>query len=78
MDESHWLVALLRPEYLTLCGCYAAFMTFLWWLRRPLRNAGLVDLGWPCGLVAVAVYFYLTGTGWGPRRAFVLCGNTPC
>lgn len=73
MDESRWLAALLNPAYLTLCGLYIGYMTFLWWLRRPLRNAGLVDFGWPCGLVAIAVYFYLTGTGWAPRRA-VLCG----
>ena len=73
MDESRWLAALLSPEYLAFGGCYVAYMTFLWWLRRPIRNAGLVDLGWPCGLVAIAVYFYLAGTGWSPRRA-VLCG----
>jgi steroid 5-alpha reductase family enzyme len=48
-------------------------MTFLWWLRRPLRNAGMVDLGWPCGLLLLAAYFCITGTGWRPR-SLVLCG----
>jgi steroid 5-alpha reductase family enzyme len=73
VDESRWLAALFSPEFLTLCGLYTGYMTFLWWLRRPLRNAGLVDFGWPCGLVVIAVYFFLTGTGWPPRRA-ILCG----
>jgi steroid 5-alpha reductase family enzyme len=71
--DSRWLTALLSPEYLLLCGCYLVFMTLLWWLRRRLRNAGLVDFGWPCGLVALAIFFFLTGTGWPERRA-VLCG----
>lgn len=73
MGESRWLAALLSPDFLTLGGLYTAYTTLLWWLRRPLRNAGLVDFGWPCGLVAIAAYFYLAGTGWPPRRG-VLCG----
>jgi len=73
MGDSRWLCVLTSPEYLILCAGYTAFMTLLWWLRRPLRNAGLVDFGWPVGLLTIAVYFYLTGTGWAPRRA-VLCG----
>jgi steroid 5-alpha reductase family enzyme len=73
VDDSRWLAGLLVPDYLVLGGLYVAYMTLLWWLRRPLRNAGLVDFGWPCGLVAIAVYFYLSGDGWPPRRA-VLCG----
>src|SRR5262249_49878162 len=60
-------------EYLFVCAGYTAYMTLLWRLRRPLRNAGLVDFGWPTGLVVVAVYFYATGDGWTPRKA-VLCG----
>lgn len=54
-------------------------MTLLWWLRRPLKNGGMVDFGWPSGLVLLGVYFFLTGDGWMPRRAviggmFVFCG----
>jgi steroid 5-alpha reductase family enzyme len=77
MAESRWLAALLSPDYLILCGCYTTYMTLLWWLRRPLRNAGLVDFGWPCGLVVIAIFFYLTATGWPARRA-VLCGMYAC
>ncbi len=73
MDGSRWLDVLTSADYLLLCAGYTVFMTFLWWLRRPLRNAGMVDFGWPVSLVMLAVFFYLTGTGWAPRRA-VLCG----
>ena len=73
MADSRWLAVLISPEYLLFCGCYTAYMTLLWWLRRPLRNAGLVDFGWPCGLVALAIFFFLSGIGWPARRA-VLCG----
>lgn len=73
MDDSRWLAVLTSGDYLTLAAGYTAFMTLLWGLRRPLGNAGLVDLGWPVGLVAIATYFYFTGDGWAPRRA-VLCG----
>jgi steroid 5-alpha reductase family enzyme len=73
VDDSRWLNVLIEPGYLALGGVYALYMTALWWLHHPVRNAGLVDFGWPCGLVAVAAYFGLTGTGWPPRRA-VLCG----
>lgn len=73
MSNSFWLAQLLTFEYAAFAGGYFLFMTLLWWLRRPLRNAGLVDFGWPCGLVGIAVYFFLMGTGWTPRRA-ILCG----
>ena len=73
MDESRWLAVLLSQNFLIVCGGYTAFMTLLWWLRRPLRNGGMVDLGWPCGLVTIGIYFFLVGNGWTPRRA-VLCG----
>ncbi|MFO0881016.1 MAG: DUF1295 domain-containing protein [Gemmataceae bacterium] len=72
-DYSHWLGVLLDRAYLILGAGYTVFLTFLWWLRRPLANAGLVDFGWPAGLVLLAAYFYLVGDGWWPRRA-VLCG----
>jgi steroid 5-alpha reductase family enzyme len=72
-DFSRWLAILSDSNYLLLGASYTAYMTLLWWLRRPLRNAGLVDLGWPSGLVALGVYFFVTGEGWTPRKA-VLCG----
>lgn len=72
-EFSWWLGVLSSADYLLLCAGYTAYMTLLWWLRRPLRNAGLVDFGWPTGLVIVAIYFYATGDGWAPRKA-VLCG----
>ena len=40
MDDSRWLAVLTTADYLILCAGYTAFMTLLWWLRRPLRNAG--------------------------------------
>ncbi len=70
---SRWLGVLTSGPYLVLAAAYLAFMTFLWWLRRPVRNAGLVDFGWPAGLVTLAVFFFATGDGWLPRRA-VACG----
>src|SRR5262245_43417043 len=48
-------------------------MTFLWWVRRPLRNGGLVHVGWPCAPRPMAAPLYVTGAGCGPRRA-ILCG----
>lgn len=78
-DYSRWLGVVTSRDYLILCAAYTAFMTFLWWLRRPLGNAGLVDLGWPTGLVLLAAYFYFASDGWLPRRAilcalFAFCG----
>ncbi len=79
LDSSRWLAVLLSPNYLVVVAAYAAFMTALWWLRRPMRNAGLVDFGWPCGLVLVAAYFFLAGDGWLWRRVvlggmYTFCG----
>jgi steroid 5-alpha reductase family enzyme len=68
---SRWLGTLASTDYLILCAAYAGFMTALWWLRPPLRNAGLVDFGWPTGLVTLAVFFFVTGDGWLPRRAVI-------
>ena len=53
-----------------LCTIY---MTVLWALRRPLRNNGLVDFGWPSSFSFIALFYLLTGTGWHLRTQ-LFCG----
>ncbi|MCA2961696.1 MAG: DUF1295 domain-containing protein [Silvanigrellales bacterium] len=46
-------------------GIHVLYMAGLWALRVPLKNAGLVDWGWPSGFTAMALYFALSGTADG-------------
>lgn len=48
-----------------------AFMTFLWLLHFPLRNAAIVDVGWTFSLMLLATFYALNGPGW-PTRSFLL------
>ncbi|MDB4413467.1 DUF1295 domain-containing protein [Pirellulaceae bacterium] len=55
------------------------YMTILWAIGLFVRNAGLVDIGWPTGFVGIAIYFGATGEGYGIRKAiivslFFICG----
>lgn len=58
---------------------YFAYMSILWWLGLRIRNAGLVDFGWPSGFTALALYFAYYSDGLPERRwliagMYALCG----
>lgn len=40
-------------------------------LARRLDNYGIVDVAWSYAFTALAVFYALAGSGWGPRRALV-------
>ena len=66
--------SLLVPSLL-----YFGYMTALWLIGLRMRNAGLVDIGWPSGFTALAFYFGLTGDGCWQRKVLIvgmycLCG----
>ena len=54
-------------------------MSLLWWIGLKVRNAGLVDFGWPSGFTAIALFYASTGEGSWQRKAILvsmicLCG----
>jgi steroid 5-alpha reductase family enzyme len=44
------------------------WMFLLWLLHLPLRNASIVDFGWPFGILICTVIFAFGGAGTIPRR----------
>ncbi len=46
----------------------AAWMTLLWLLHFPLKNAAIVDLGWPLGIAASSLIYAWYGNGLLERR----------
>jgi len=48
-------------------------MFLLWLVSIRIRNAGIVDAGWSLGLVLLATWYTLRGTGF-PERKFILAG----
>lgn len=48
-----------------------AWMFLLWLLHLPLRNASIVDFGWPLGILICTVIFALGGSGTPSRRYLV-------
>lgn len=51
----------------------AGLMFLLWLLHLPLRNAGIVDIGWAYGIVLAAGIFAWMGPG-APVRRFAAAG----
>eukprot|EP00126_Sphaerothecum_destruens_P006275 Sdes_comp19294_c0_seq1m10348 len=57
---------------------HSLWFTLLWLCIKPLRNAGLVDLGWPTGFTAIAVFYLCKGEGVFVRRFFLACMQIFC
>lgn len=49
----------------------ALLMLVLWLVHLPMKNAGIVDVGWAGGLALLAVIYALAGTGYAPRIALM-------
>lgn len=49
----------------------AGLMLILWAISIPLRNAGLVDIGWAGGLALIALLYFVLVDGYLLRRALV-------
>ena len=45
-----------------------AMMFVLWLIHLPLRNAGIIDVGWALGLAILAIYYAFAGPGYVPRK----------
>ncbi len=43
-------------------------MLLLWLIHLPIKNAGIVDIGWSLGLAILAVLYASLGPGYGPRK----------
>ncbi len=59
--------ALALVALAALCGGFGA----LYLLARRLDNYGIVDIAWSYAFAALAAFYALAGSGWGPRRALV-------
>ena len=46
-------------------------MLVLWLVHIPMKNAGIVDIGWGGGLVLLAVLYYFLGSGYEPRKILI-------
>ena len=58
---------------------FFTYMSLLWLIGIKVRNAGLVDFGWPSGFTALAIYYGWLGQGNWQRTLlivgmFALCG----
>ncbi len=51
---------------------YFGYMSLLWLIGLLIRNAGLVDFGWPSGFTAIAVFYFCTGDGLWDRKAIIV------
>lgn len=49
----------------------AIFMTVLWAIHFPIKNAAIVDVGWTFSLLILPV-FYASQTAWTPRAILVV------
>jgi steroid 5-alpha reductase family enzyme len=61
---------LSQAQYLLLIGGTAVcvLMLGLWLIHLPIRNAGIVDIGWALGLAILAALYASLGPGFGPRK----------
>jgi steroid 5-alpha reductase family enzyme len=58
MPEHGTLLAIFQSrDFFLFAAVHIAYMTVLWGLRVPLKNAGLVDWGWPSGFLSMAIFF---------------------
>ena len=46
-------------------------MTILWILHIPLKNAGIVDIGWGGGLIILSLIYYFLGPGYELRKLLI-------
>ena len=58
---------------LAIYGLIGAFVMFsvLWVIAVTRKDAGVVDVGWTCGVGVMAICMALLGEGWVPRRVLV-------
>jgi steroid 5-alpha reductase family enzyme len=60
------------PELIGLSlGVALAYMTAIWLLSLALRNAGIVDVFWGLGFVAVALVYLVGGDGFLGRKILI-------
>lgn len=52
-------------------GLMVLQMFVLWVLHLPIKNAGIVDVGWGGGLVLLALVYYFLGSGYEPRKLLI-------
>ena len=48
-----------------------ALMFIIWLLHIPIKNAGIVDIGWGTGLLILAVLYYFLGQGYEPIKLLI-------
>lgn len=48
----------MNNSYVAFSIVYLLFIIFLWFMRRVVKNDGLIDLGWPIGLLAMPLFFH--------------------
>lgn len=56
------------PLILIAAASMVTIMTGVWFLHRPLRNAGIVDIAWAAGLVVIAWIYLVFGDGYWLRQ----------
>jgi steroid 5-alpha reductase family enzyme len=49
-----------------------AWMTLLWLIHLPLKNAAIVDMGWAFGIGMAAAYYAWNGSGAFPRKWLIV------
>ena len=54
------------------------YMSLLWCIGLRIRNAGLVDFGWPSGFTAIALYYACIGDAPWERKAIIAAMYCVC
>lgn len=55
------------------------YMSLMFMISYPLKNAGMVDFAWPSTFTTLAIYLIATGSGWNVRMyllggMYIFCG----
>lgn len=66
-------------ELLFMWLASSLYMTLMFCLSHPLKNAGLVDFAWPSSFTALTLYLMHSSTGWTTRTyvmgsLYLFCG----